>query len=101
MNTTMAFQIRPGAVYVYDISNLSAAPTELVANDPTVNKFFGVQIVASGDKLYVGAYGDNSNTGAVYVYDISNLSAAPTKLTPFDGASSDFFGGFGGSISVN
>ena len=90
-----------GAVYVYDITNLSAAPTELVANDPTVNKFFGIQIVASGDKLYVGAYGDNSNTGAVYVYDISNLSAAPTKLTPFDGASGDFFGGSGGSISVN
>ena len=54
--------------------------------------------------LYASAYGDNTHgtsSGAVYVYNTNDLSEAPTKLTPIDGAASDFFSGFGGSVAAN
>ena len=51
-----------------------------------------VAATSDGDKIFVGAYGDESNSGSVYVYDANNLSATPTKLTAFDGAASDYFG---------
>ena len=42
--------------------------------------------------VVVGAFGDESSAGSVYVYDANNLSATPTKLTAFDGATNDYFG---------
>ena len=80
-----------GSVYVYDLNDLSATPTELTAFDGAATEFFGNSIAATSDKFIVGAYGDESNSGAVYVYDANDLSAQPTKLTAYDGAASDFF----------
>ena len=81
-----------GSVYVYDANDLSAQPTKLTAFDAAANDNFGNSVAATSDKIIVGVYGDESNTGAVYVYDVNNLSATPTKLTAFDGASNDLFG---------
>ena len=81
-----------GAVYVYDANNLSATPTKLTAFDGAASDNFGISVAATADKIIVAAWGDESRTGAVYVYDANNLSAQPTKLTAFDGATSDFFG---------
>ena len=47
------------------------------------------------DKIVVGASGDNSSTGAVYVYDLDGTGQ--TKITASDGAASD---GFGFSVAV-
>ena len=80
-----------GSVYVYDANNLSAQPTKLTAFDGAANDLFG-NLVATSDKIIVGAWGDDSFTGSVYVYDANDLSAQPTKLTAFDGAADDRFG---------
>ena len=84
---------RTGAFYVYDANNLSATPTKLTAFDGAANDYFGYSVAATSDKIVVSAHGDESYTGAVYVYDANNLSATPTKLTAFDGAANDYFGG--------
>ena len=81
-----------GSVYVYDANNLSATPIKLTAFDGAAGDYFGDSIAATTDKIIVGAFGDESNTGSVYVYDVNNLSAQPTKLTAFDGDANDYFG---------
>jgi hypothetical protein len=81
-----------GSVYVYDLNDLSATPTELTAFDGAALDFFGSSVAVAADKVIVAAYGDESNSGAIYVYDANDLSAQPTKLTAFDGAAADFFG---------
>lgn len=50
-----------GAVYVFD----NYRQTQKLTGSP--GAFFG-HVVALSDKLFVGAYGDNALTGAVYVY---------------------------------
>ncbi len=84
-----------GAVYVYDLSDLSAQPTKLTAFDGASSDNFGRSLTVSEDNLFVGSYLDDDNggeSGSVYVYDLSDLSAQPTKLTAFDAASGDRFG---------
>ena len=83
---------RTGSVYVYDANNLSAQPTKLTAFDGDASDNFGGSIAATVNKIVVGAHGDESRTGAVYVYDINNLSTQSTKLTTLDGALGDLFG---------
>ena len=70
-------------VYVWDISNLSATPTSVVASDIVSGDQFGYSVSVLGSTLAIGAPnvdGSTNNNGAVYVYDITNLSAAPTKI---------------------
>ena len=80
---------KSGNAFVYDASNLSAAPTELYPSDGSSNDQFGYSVSVDANYVAIGANGASSNTGAVYVYDSTNLSAAPTKLT---GAANDRFG---------
>ena len=83
-----------GAVYVYDASNLSTTPTRILG--PAANSRFGQDIDISGDNIAVGVpsydNGSNSNQGAAYIYDGSNLAASPTVITASDGAADDEFG---------
>ena len=84
-----------GSVFAYQLSNLSAAPTKLTAPDAASDDKFGYSLSAMGDSLIVSSYNDNdngTNSGSVYVYDTTNLSSAPTKLTAFDGAEYDLYG---------
>lgn len=85
-----------GSVYVYDANDLTAQPTKLTAFDGIAFDSFGTSIVATSDKLIVGAPysngGSGNNSGSAYVFDVNNLSATPTKLTSFDGAANDYFG---------
>jgi hypothetical protein len=85
----------PGKVEVYDINNLSANPTEITAPDGSSGDRFGSNLAFNNTKLYVSAYHDADNgskSGSVYVYNIADLSAQPTKVTAPDGSSGDFFG---------
>ena len=89
-----------GAVYVYDANNLSATPTKLAPSGLDSTDTFGSSVAVYGNHIVVGAFQDDdqgSGAGAVYVYDATNLSATPTKLTPFDGSSN---GRFGTSVSL-
>ena len=70
-------------VYVYDVSNFSAAPTSVQPSDIVSGDQFGLSVSVLGSTLAVGAPnvdGSTNNNGAVYVYDITNLSASPTKI---------------------
>ena len=89
-----------GAVYVYDATNLSATPTKLTPSELEDSDEFGISITAVGTQIVVGAWGDadqGTNAGAVYIYDATNLSASPTKLTASDG---DLNHRFGSSVSL-
>jgi len=78
-----------GTVYAFDATNYSAAPTKIQPPDAAEGQYFGKSISVAGTTLVIGAEGDNSYAGAFYVYDSSNLSASPTKVTSPGGS---FFG---------
>jgi len=84
-----------GAVYVYDANNLSATPTKLAPSILAADDNFGYSVAAYGNQIIVGAREDDDqgyNAGAVYVYDATNLSATPTKLTASDGGTNHYLG---------
>ena len=84
-----------GAAYIYDATNYSATPTELVPSGLDANDNFGYSVAATSNQIVVGAIGDDdqgNDAGAVYVYDATNLSATPTKLAPTGLDADDFFG---------
>ena len=84
-----------GAAYVYDATNLSATPTKLTPSGIGQNDGFGQSTAVNGNQIVVGAWGDDDqgeNAGAVYVYDATNLSATPTKITAYNGNQGDQFG---------
>jgi hypothetical protein len=68
---------------------------KLTASDGAASDLFGVSSSMSpdGTRLAVGAYGINSNTGAVYVFSRSGTTwTQEQKLTASDGVASDYFG---------
>lgn len=71
-----------------------ALMTELKA--PPNSAGFGTAVAADGQTGVVGSYGDDSDTGAAYVYVKSSSNHA--KLTASDGQPGDFFGI---SVSIN
>ena len=84
-----------GAVYVFDANNLSATPTKLAPSGLDANDKFGMAVAVSTDYLVVGAFGDDDQgdtAGAAYIYDVTNLSATPTKLAPSGLEANDTFG---------
>ena len=89
-----------GAVYVYDATNLSATPTKLAPSGLDAVDYFGFSVTATFNQIIVGAIFDDdqgSDAGAVYVYDATNLSATPTKLTP---TGLDYDDRFGSSVAA-
>jgi hypothetical protein len=86
-----------GGVWAYTLSDLSASPTKLVSADVTASytntsELFGKSIDANDTYVVVGAPLDDSggtNYGAAYVYDATDLSATPTRLTTSTGAASN------------
>lgn len=69
-----------GAIYVYNINNLSAAPT--VLESPATGAMLGYRTNIIRDKLYASAHRKDASTGGVYVYSLSDLSAAPELINP-------------------
>ena len=65
---------RKGAAYVYlkDSDGLWEYVQTLVASDASNDSFFGTSVSISGDQLVVGAYGDNLEQGAAYVFEKDN-----------------------------
>jgi hypothetical protein len=75
-----------GAITCYTRnSNAQWSSTTLSGTLPTLsaNNRFGCALACDGNYLVVGAYGDSSNKGAVYVYNKS--SSLWTKITPTAG----------------
>ncbi len=81
-----------GRVHVFDARTGDLAFT-LQASDGSVDSGFGGSLALCGDILAVGAYDIFGFTpGAVYLYDLDEGGTELRKLTPFDGAASDWFG---------
>ena len=81
-----------GSAYVYNLDG--TGEVKITASDAAANDYFGSSVAIQGDKIVVGAYGDDdsgSNSGSVYVYNLDGTGEV--KITASDGAASDRFGG--------
>ena len=85
-----------GAAYIFTRSGTTwSQQAKLVASDPTADKWFGRAVSISNDAAYAicGAYRDNSNAGAAYVFIRSGTSwSQQAKLVASDAAGNAQFG---------
>ncbi len=89
--------VNAGAAYVFTRGSSGwVQRARLSAEDGTNNDEFGISVAVDGDTVVVGAYGDDGNRGAAYVFTrpdggwTSTTTAA--KLTASDGEEDDRFG---------
>jgi hypothetical protein len=93
-----------GSAYVYDL--IGATPTMPVAtlNNPApgAGDFFGWSVAISGNRVIVGAYGDDTgaiDAGSAYVYDLS--SATPTvPVATLNNPDPEAYDCFGYSVAI-
>jgi hypothetical protein len=83
-----------GAAYVFVRSGTTwSQQAELTASDTAENDFFGYSVALSGATVLIGAYRDNSEAGASYVFVRSGTTwSQQAELTASDAAENDFFG---------
>lgn len=87
-----------GAAYVFQGSGSSwAQQAKLKASDAAGFDQAGSTVSISGDRVVVGAFGDDTaagaNAGSVYVFERSGISwSQVAKITPADAAATDEFG---------
>jgi len=89
-----------GAAYVFarnqDGANVWGQVQKLTASVGATYDHFGDGVAISGDTVVVGAYGDDSGKGAVYVFARNQGGADQwgqvKKFTASDGAANDHFG---------
>jgi len=89
--------IESGSVYAYRLGISGWGDVQkITAFDADTNDHFGYSVSISGDKMVVGAYGDDDNglaSGSVYTYTWNGSSwGGVQKITAFDGTSGDRFG---------
>ena len=94
-----------GSAYIFtrDGSGSWAQQAKLTASDAAAFDWFGHSVAVSGDTVVVGAMGDDdvgSASGLVYVFtrDVSGSWEQQAKLTAWDAARGD---NFGGSVAVS
>ena len=87
-----------GSAHVFTRSS-STAPwswsAKLTASDAAANDEFGISVAADGDTIVVGAYQNDSNKGAAYVFTWNSSNSKweqKAKLTASDAAANDEFG---------
>ena len=90
---------RPGAAYVYikDSNGAWSQQAKLTASDGADGDEFGISVAVDGDTVVVGARGNVSKTGAIYVFTKPSdgdwtSTITETKLTATGGAADDLFG---------
>ena len=90
---------RPGAAYVYikDSNGAWSQQAKLTASDGADGDEFGISVAVDGDTVVVGARGNVSKTGAIYVFTKPSdgdwtSTITETKLTAAGGAADDLFG---------
>ncbi len=55
---------------------------KLVAGGPEAKDYFGIAVAVSGDKIVVGASGDNNDKGIAYAFGIVPCSGFPITVNP-------------------
>lgn len=92
---TVGGNANQGAVYVYVRSEgVWSQQTELTALDGSASNYFGsaVSVSSDGNSALIGAWGNNGNHGAAYVFvRTNNVWTQQQKLTASDGNFMDFF----------
>jgi hypothetical protein len=84
-----------GAAYIFrDIGGTWSEVAKLTASDGEDLDSFGCSVVIEGDRIVIGAPGDDSGTGSAYVFRESGLDnwSEVEKLTVSDGETIDYFG---------
>ena len=83
-----------GAAYVFTRSGASwSLQQKLVAAEGAASERFGYSVALDGATALLGAYGDNSNQGAVYVFTRSGANwSQQQKLVANDGSTHEHFG---------
>jgi hypothetical protein len=83
-----------GAVYVFTRSGSAwSQAAQLSAAGGASGDLFGASVAISGSTAVVGAYANNSDTGAAYVFAGSGGTwSQEAELTASDGVASDLFG---------
>lgn len=90
-----------GAAYIFEKPGTGSwaeanRVAKLIASDGESPESFGIAVAISGDTVFIGAYGDDENKGAVYVFTKPASGWADTteaaKLTAVNGQTNDFFG---------
>ena len=95
-----------GAAYLYEkpLSGWSDATEDakLDASDLEAGDYFGISVAVSGKSVAIGNSHDNTNSGAVYLYDKPLVGwddmNESVKLTASDSNIIDYFGG---SVALN
>jgi FG-GAP repeat protein len=82
------------AIYPLTIDPLFFLEQEVLATDGARDDWFGSSVAISGDTALVGADGDDSRQGSVYIFerDAAGVWHQTAKLTASDGAAGDVFG---------
>jgi len=92
-----------GAVYVFDyVAGNWQLSQQLYASDASASDWFGTSVSLSGDRLVVGAPGEDSegiNAGAVYVFDLN--SGTWTQTDQLVVASLNAHDRFGTAVSLD
>lgn len=86
-----------GAVYYFSSSGTSWSQTNKFSPSVGTTGFFGASVSLLNNTALIGAYGENSDTGAAYVYNKALLALAWTQtshIVASDGAVGDVFGYF-------
>jgi 6-phosphogluconolactonase (cycloisomerase 2 family) len=91
--------LEAGSAYIFQEVNPKdwQQVAKLMASDGSAEDYFGKSVAMSGDKVIVGAYGDDDldlSSGSAYIFqkDSSGTWQQVAKLTASDGAKEDYFG---------
>lgn len=86
-----------GCAYIFEyVDGVWTQIAKLTASDAVASHWLGFSVAISGDVVVAGAYRDNGDQGAVYLYEKpmggwTNMTET-AKLTASDGAGGDKFG---------
>jgi len=86
-----------GSAYIFKRDGTAwVQQQKLTASDGAARDWFGWSVSISGDKIIVGAYGDDdkgAKSGSAYIFRWDGTSwSQQQKLLPLDGAAEDYFG---------
>jgi hypothetical protein len=89
-----------GAVYVFDLeNNVWSQTTKLTGDNFSSADNYGASVSYSNNHILVGASGENSQEGSVYIYElVNNMWQFGSKLQPTEGRTN---GHFGTSVSLS
>lgn len=91
-----------GAVYIFTLVATTWTFQQRVSPSTPVtamNFGYSVQLNATGSVLVIGAYGENTNTGAIYIYTLT-VTGVPTLQTRFTGSVATY-SSFGHAVAIN